>query len=89
MNDSPYSKREIDEKWNDIANALSRIEIQTTTTNGRVSKLERNQDIDKAVHDAQMIFIKRLLYVVTSSLIFLIGSVAVPIITAYIQNGRL
>jgi hypothetical protein len=40
---TPYSKREIDEKWQEIANALSRIEIQTTTTNGRVSKLERWQ----------------------------------------------
>ena len=41
MDDSPYSNREIDEKWDNIANALSRIEIQTTTTNGRVTKLER------------------------------------------------
>ena len=43
MSDAPYSKREIDEKWSDIANALSRIEIQTTLTNGRVRKLERWQ----------------------------------------------
>lgn len=43
MTEKNYSKREIDEKWSDIANALSRIEIQTTTTNGRVTKLERWQ----------------------------------------------
>jgi hypothetical protein len=43
MNDDPYSKREIDEKWGDIANALSRIETQTTLTNGRVRKLDRSQ----------------------------------------------
>lgn len=36
-----YSNREIDEKWQDIANSLSRIEIQTTTTNGRVKTLEK------------------------------------------------
>lgn len=36
----PYLNRELDEKFTDIANALSRIEIQTTTTNGRVNKLE-------------------------------------------------
>jgi hypothetical protein len=35
--------RGIDEKWGDIANALSRIEIQTTLTNGRVRKLKRWQ----------------------------------------------
>lgn len=38
----PYTKREQDEQWARIANALSRIEIQTTTTNGRVSKLEKH-----------------------------------------------
>lgn len=43
MTDDPYSNREIEEKWSDIANALSRIEIQTTLTNGRVRKLERWQ----------------------------------------------
>lgn len=37
----PYSKREIDEKWVDISNALSRIEIQTTTTNGKVAELQK------------------------------------------------
>lgn len=41
MDNKPYSKREQDEKWAEIANALSRIEIQTTTTNGRVTRLEK------------------------------------------------
>lgn len=36
----PYLNRELDERFVDIANSLSRIEIQTTTTNGRVNKLE-------------------------------------------------
>ena len=39
--DTPYSKREIDEKWSDISDSLTRIEVQTTTTNGRVSALEK------------------------------------------------
>ena len=43
MPETPYSNREIKEKWDDIANALSRIEVQTTTTNGRVTKLEKWQ----------------------------------------------
>lgn len=38
---SPYSNREIREKWHDITNSLSRIELQTSLTNGRVDKLER------------------------------------------------
>lgn len=36
-----YSKREIDEKWGDVANSLSRIEIQTTMTNGKVTDINR------------------------------------------------
>jgi cytochrome c-type biogenesis protein CcmH/NrfG len=38
--DKPYTNREIREKWHDIANSLSAILVQTTTTNGRVSRLE-------------------------------------------------
>jgi len=37
----PYTNREIKEKWDDIANSLSRIEVQTTTTNGRINALEK------------------------------------------------
>jgi hypothetical protein len=43
MNDQPYLNREVDEKFNDIKDALLRIETQTTKTNGRVGKLERWQ----------------------------------------------
>ena len=86
MDDSPYSNREIDEKWDNIANALSRIEIQTTTTNGRVTKLERNVEIDKAVHDAQLKLIKNFLYVLSSTMVFILGSIVVPIITTWMQT---
>lgn len=36
-----YSKREIDEKFTDIKEALVRIEAQTSKTNGRVTRLEK------------------------------------------------
>lgn len=36
----PYRNREIKEMIDDVRNSLQRIEVQTTTTNGRVSKLE-------------------------------------------------
>lgn len=36
----PYTNRELREKWHDLANSLQRIELQTTTTNGRVDSLE-------------------------------------------------
>lgn len=41
MPEEPYKNREIDEKYADISNSLSRIEVQTTTTNGRVTALEQ------------------------------------------------
>ena len=42
MNDAPYANRELDEKFTDIRDALARIEGQTSKTNGRVTRLERN-----------------------------------------------
>lgn len=39
MDDQPYLNREIDEFLADLRNSLQRIEIQTTTTNGKVRKL--------------------------------------------------
>lgn len=39
--DTPYSPREIREKWHDIANDLQTIIDQTTKTNGRVTALEQ------------------------------------------------
>lgn len=41
MPEEPYKNREIREMMDDVRNSLQRIEIQTTTTNGRVSQLER------------------------------------------------
>lgn len=39
--EQPYQNREIDEMMRDIKDTLSRIEIQTTKHNGRLSKVER------------------------------------------------
>lgn len=41
--DTPYSNREIREKWHDIANDLQAILEQTTKHNGRMTKMERWQ----------------------------------------------
>ena len=38
--DAPYSNREIDSHFQEIKETLSRIESQTTKTNGRVTRLE-------------------------------------------------
>lgn len=40
MEDSqPYSNRELDSKFTDIMDSLDRIEVQTTTTNGKVANV--------------------------------------------------
>ncbi|WP_395019789.1 hypothetical protein [Dongia sp.] len=39
--EAPYQNREIREMVDDVRNSLTRIELQTTRTNGRVTKLER------------------------------------------------
>ena len=44
--DAPYLNREIDEKWKDITDSLSRIEAQTTKTNGRVTALEMWKNVE-------------------------------------------
>lgn len=41
MPEVPYNNREIDHHVADIRASLSRIEMQTTMTNGRVNKLEK------------------------------------------------
>ena len=43
MNEEPYHNREIREMFDDVKDALDRIERQTTQTNGRVTVLERWQ----------------------------------------------
>lgn len=43
MNEEPYQNREIREMFDDVKATLSRIEEQTTKTNGRVSTLEKWQ----------------------------------------------
>lgn len=40
MEEVPYQNREIREMFEDVQDSLTRIEKQTTQTNGRVSKLE-------------------------------------------------
>lgn len=50
MAEAQYSNREIREFFSDIKDTLSRIENQTTRTNGRVTKLEmRNSYIAGAI----------------------------------------
>lgn len=41
MPEQDFTNREITEMFKDITNGLSRVEAQTTKTNGRVSEMER------------------------------------------------
>lgn len=45
--DKDYTKREVDEKFEDITKQLDRIEIQTTKTNGKVAELQGWQNFIK------------------------------------------
>jgi len=49
MEETPFSNREIVEKFSDIKEQLDRIESQTTRTNGRVTALENKVAVQKAV----------------------------------------
>ncbi len=52
-----YSNREIREKWHELANALSRIETQTTTTNGSVAAIKIQQTLWRGIGMATMFFL--------------------------------
>ena len=41
MSETPYKKRELDERFQDIKDSLDRIEAQTTRHNGRLSVVEK------------------------------------------------
>lgn len=41
MTEDPFSNREITEMFKDITNGLTRVEAQTTKTNGRVNDMEK------------------------------------------------
>ena len=42
MDDIPYAKREIDDKFGEIKDQLDRIEDQTTKTNGKVASVTKD-----------------------------------------------
>ena len=69
-----YKNREIDEKFADIKAALERIEAQTIKTNGAVANLK----IWRAYTMGAI-----------TILAFLVASIAIPLISSYIQSGRL
>lgn len=41
MEETPFSNREIREMFSDVTKTLSRIEMQTTATNGKVAELQK------------------------------------------------
>lgn len=68
---------------------LEGIFTQTKKTNGRVTDLETQKKITTAVQEAQQKIIGKLWWAVIALCTFLIGSIAVPILGAYISSGRL
>jgi hypothetical protein len=81
MADKPYSKRELDDKFaqtearditfkQDVREALTRIETQTSMTNGRVTRLERWQSYVVGF---------------CACLSLVLFSAVIPVITAFIQ----
>ncbi len=88
MPDQEYSNRELDGKFTgllehmkgfeeSIAGTLGRIEDQTTKTNGRVSSLE-DEAVKNKVFRAQVL-------TALAILTFIVGTVLVPIVAAFIQ----
>jgi hypothetical protein len=70
----PYSNRELDEKFGDIKESLNRIEAQTTKTNGSVANLK---------------LWRAYLTGAVTIIAFLLASVGIPLISSYIQTGKL
>ena len=69
MNDD-YTKRELDEKWNDIKETLERILDQTTKTNGRVAELEGwRQYLSGASKVLTIIIVPLFLWLIYSSVV--------------------
>ena len=84
-------RKGIDERFDHQDDTLTRIEAQggeTLTqvkkTNGRVTALENNEKI----RDAELKIVKRILYAMGASLLFIIGQIIVPIFAAMIQTGK-
>lgn len=73
-----YMNRELDEKFGDIKTQLDRIEGQTIKTNGRVTSLE----VDTKVFRARI-------YTAVSIISFIVGSMLVPLIAAFLVGVKL
>lgn len=56
VDESPYSKREQDEKFIDMKEQLNRIEAQTLKTNGSVANLNLKQAKQEGFNRATMIY---------------------------------
>lgn len=69
--ETPYQNREIDEKFTEIRATLSRIETQTTKTNGSVANLK---------------MWKAYLTGATAVMMFLFTAILIPLITAYVSR---
>lgn len=67
MDSSPYQNREIDEKFEEIRGALTRIEVQTTKTNGTVRWLEKLVWLSMGFCSCVTIILLPLLYELISS----------------------
>lgn len=65
---------------------LDEILTQTKRTNGRVTQIEIDHKIDVAVRDAQNKMINRIVIAVIAVAAFAIGSVIVPIFSAYLST---
>lgn len=71
MHETPYSNRELDEKFDDIKNSLDRIEVQTSKTNGSVASLK----IWRAYLTGGLAVV-----------LFLVTSIAIPLLSGFISR---